>query len=96
MKHLLQIAATIDKPEQLKALVEKLALKRFNVGYSRRSVPQNWEALETSSTEAYVSGIVSFENEKDPLAITFTTSFLFTCVKAKDESYKMTWCASLS
>lgn len=96
MKHLVHIAATIDKPEQLKAMVEKLALRRFEDGYSRQPVPRNWKALETSSTEAYVSGVISFENEKDPLAMTYTTSFLFTCVRAKDENYRMTWCASLS
>jgi hypothetical protein len=96
MKHSLQISAIVDKPEQLEDMVEKLALKRFDSGYSQQIVPQNLKALETSSTKAFISGVVSFDDEKDHVSIPFITSFLFTCVKVKDEKYKMTWCASLS
>jgi len=96
MKRLLHIAAIIDKPELLKDKVEKLALRRFDKGYREQMVLQNWKALETSSTEAYLSGIVRFDGEKDHTGIPFITSFLFTCLRIKAENYKMTWSVSLS
>jgi hypothetical protein len=60
-------------------------------------MPVNWQALETSSTQAYVSGTLSFSDGNENMNMPFITEFLFTCIKtAKDESYKLTWASSLS
>ena len=96
MKRLSRIAAIIDRPELLEDKVERLALRPFDKAYREQMVLQNWKALETSSTEAYLSGIIRFDGEKDHAGIPFITSFLFTCVRIKDKNYKMTWSVSLS
>jgi len=56
--------------------------------------------LETSSTEAYVSGTLSFSgiknNDDAPFNMPFITSMLFTCVKSKEDGYHLLWSSSLS
>jgi hypothetical protein len=96
MKNTLQITAVLDKPEQLASLVEKLAYRRNDNGYSEQIVPANLKAFDTSSTEAFISGVVTFDGEEDIINMPFTTPFLFTCVKGKDEEYKLEWGISLS
>jgi hypothetical protein len=96
----LHITAILDQPELLESLVEKLASRRYDIGYSKQVVPGNWQPVETSSTETYVSGTLSLSgmtnNEKDTINIPFITSMLFTCIKDKNEDYKLAWSSSLS
>ena len=100
MKHVLHITATLDQPELLENLVEKLASRRYDIGYSRETVPQDWQAVETSSTETYVSGTLSFSgltnNDDTAVNIPFITSMLFTCIKGKEDDYRLLWSSSLS
>ena len=100
MKHVLHITATLDQPELLENLVEKLASRRYDIGYSRETVPQDWQAVETSSTETYVSGTLSFSgltnNDDTSVNIPFITSMLFTCIKGKEDDYRLLWSSSLS
>ncbi len=96
MKQSIQIAAILDKPRQLKDLVEDLAYKRLDNGFGHQLVPSHLKALETSSLEAYISGVVKLDEGHDHVSMLFTSSFLFTCIKEKDKRYKMTWCCSLS
>ena len=100
MNKSLHITAILDQPDLLENMVEKLASRRYDIGYSSQPVPQDWEALETSSTETYVSGTLSFSgsSNKDEAAssIPFITSMLFTCIKGKEESYRLLWSSSLS
>lgn len=96
MKQSIQIAAILDKPRQLEDLVEKLAYKRLDNGFGHQLVPPHLKALETSSPEAYISGVVKLDEGHDHINMLFTSSFLFTCIKEKDKRYKMTWCCSLS
>jgi hypothetical protein len=100
MKHALHITATLDQPELLENLVEKLASRRYDIGYSRETVPQDWQAVETSSTETYVSGTLSFSgltnNDDTSVNIPFITSMLFTCIKGKEDDYRLLWSSSLS
>jgi len=65
MNNFTNITATLDQPDLLENLVEKLATRRYDIGYSNETVPQNWEAVETSSTETYVSGTLSFSGSDD-------------------------------
>ena len=100
MNHVLHITATLDQPELLENLVEKLASRRYDIGYSRETVPQDWQAVETSSTETYVSGTLSFSgltnNDGASVNMPFITSMLFTCIKGKEDDYRLLWSSSLS
>ena len=100
MNQVLQITAILDQPELLESLVEKLASRRYDIGYSREAVPQDWQAVETSSTETYVSGTLSLSgsmnNDDASINMPFITSMLFTCIKGKENDYRLLWSSSLS
>ena len=102
MDNTLLISATLDQPGFLEDLVEKLAYRHYDIGYSKAAVPKNWKAIETSSTETYVSGTLAMDlsvNEKtreDHIDLPFITSFLFTCIKGEKEPYQLIWSSSLS
>ena|SRR5689334_10904212 len=100
MNNSLQITATLDQPELLENLVEKLASRRYDIGFSRELVPQDRQAIETSSTETYVSGTLSFSglinNDDAIINMPFITSMIFTCIKGKEDDYRLLWSSSLS
>ena len=88
MKQTLQIRVDFDKPALLQDVVEKLVSKP-NTAFS---LP----ALETASTEAYVFGTISMEEEGETLNIPFDGSFLFTCIRITESDFELTWSCSLS
>lgn len=96
MKKALHITAVLDQPGLLEDLVEKLAHRRYDLGYSKAIVPPLFQAIETSSTETYVSGTVSLAINDELINMPFITSFVFTCTKSKNEAYKLGWGTSLS
>jgi hypothetical protein len=101
MKQSLHITAVFDQPEFLQNLIEQLAYRRYDLGYGKEKLPAGWTALETSSTETYVSGtlgmdITNQEEKEEEMHIPFITSFLFTCIKGEKEPYQLIWSSSLS
>ena len=96
MKKSLHITATIDQPGFLEDMVEKLAYRHSDLGYSKQRMPDSREALETSSTETYVSGTLAIDDSGEQINVPFITSFLFTCTKGRDKEYKLEWGASMS
>jgi hypothetical protein len=96
MKNSLHIIAIFDQPGFLETLVEKLADRRYDIGYSKTTVPEDSEAIETSSTETYTSGTVAIDDTDELINMPFITRFLFTCTKKEDEHYKLAWSSSLS
>ena len=98
MNKSLHITAVFDEPESLQNLVEQLAYRRYDTGYDKEKMPIGWKALETSSTETYVSGtmVLNFNNNEERINMPFTTCFLFTCIKEEKEPYQMNWSTSLS
>ena len=96
MNNTLLISATLDQPGFLEDLVEKLAYRHYDIGYSKAEVPKNWKAIETSSTETFVSGTVAIAEQDVIINMPFITRLLFTCVKEKNGSYKLEWSSSLS
>ena len=96
MKKSLNISTTFDQPDLLEDLVEKLAGRRYDIGFGKEKMPLNFKALETSSTQTYVSGIISFNDKDEMINMPFITSFLFTCIKGKNDEYKLTWASSMS
>ncbi len=97
MKKDLHLTASVDKPELLENIIEKLAMRRYDMGYGKANVPKTWQALETSSVETYLSGRVEFDyNETQRIRIPYITCFLFSCTKAKNDPYELSWAISLS
>ena len=97
MKHSLQIAASVDQPALLENMIEQLASRRYEIGYSYEQMPEGWQAIETSSAEIYVNGTVELLfSGKENIRMPFITCFLFTCAHSKDHTYKLNWSLSLS
>ena len=98
MKKTLHISAAFDQPEFVQNLVEQLAYRRYELGYENEKMPPGLKALETSSTETYVSGTmgIDFDNNEEHINMPFTTCFLFTCIKGKTDPYQLIWSSSLN
>jgi hypothetical protein len=96
MQNAIAITATLIQPRLLKNLVEKLADRRYDLGYSYEKVQLGWQADETSSIEAHVSGDINFSGSNEEINMPFVTSFLFTCTKGKGQDYRLAWISSLS
>ena len=92
----IDIIATLEEPDLLQILVEKLAECNVDMGYSLRQVQQGWKAIETSSIEVLASGGIDFSDKNDSTRTPFVTSFLFTCIKPTKGKYNLTWSHSLS
>jgi len=90
------ISTSLDEPRLLRSLVEKLADRRYDIGYSLEKVQTGWQAIETSSIEAHASGEITLSTETDLFNIPFVACFLFTCTKGKWLNYNFTWVHSLS
>ena len=95
MNNSLLINATLDQPALLENLVEKLAQRHCDTGYGKAVVPKNWKAVETSSTDTFVSGTIAMAGEDGVINMPFITRFLFTCIKEKKDTYKLEWSFSL-
>ena len=96
MNKSLHISAIFDQPGFLESFVEKLADRRYDIGYSKAIVPKDSEAMETSSAETYTSGTVAIDENNELINMPFITRFLFTCTKENNGPYKLAWSASLS
>jgi hypothetical protein len=98
MKQNLHISASFDEPELVQNLVERLAYRRYELGFSKQIMPRGLKAIETSSTETYVSGTMAIDadNSVEHFNMPFITCFLFTCIKGPSEPYQMIWSCSLS
>lgn len=90
------INATVDQPDLLENLVEKLAYRRNSPGSGREKMPHNRRALDTSSTELYMSGTLNIDDNGDQIHMPFITCFVFTCVKDSAGGCKVEWSNSLS
>ena len=64
MKQNLHISATFDQPEFLQNLIERLAYRRYEIGFGNQQMPPGFKALETSSTETYVSGTMAIDSQR--------------------------------
>ena len=97
MKKDLRLTASVDKPDALENIIEQLATRRYDVGYAKAVVPDSWQAIDTSSVEAYLSGTIEFDyNETQRIRIPYITGFLFSCTKEKSNPYDLRWSISLS
>ena len=97
MKKDLHLTASVDKPEVLENIIEQLATRRYDIGYGNATVPNDWQAIDTSSIETYISGRVEFDyNETQRIRVPYITCFLFSCMKKKNNPYDLKWSFSLT
>ncbi|MBK9463994.1 MAG: hypothetical protein IPP02_15500 [Chitinophagaceae bacterium] len=98
MKQTLHISAAFDQPEFVQNLVERLAYRRYEQGFGKQQMPLGLKAIETSSTETYVSGTmaIDFNDGQEPINMPFITCFNFTCIKGDSEPYQLIWSSSLN
>jgi hypothetical protein len=97
MKKDLHLIASVDKPKALENIIEQLATRRYDVGYGNATVPAAWQAVDTSSVEAYLSGRIEFDyNETQRIKVPYITCFIFSCIKEKNNPYNLIWSFSLS
>ena len=102
MKQTLHISASFDQPEFVQNLVERLAYRRYELGFDKQRMPPGLKALETSSTETYVTGTLALDfpsntgSGEERINMPFITAFLFTCIKGKSDPYQLIWSSSLS
>lgn len=95
MKNTLQINASFDRPDLLEKMVEQLA-HTYNDAFMTKAVGE-WQPVETSSTETFVSGTVRFaDDQNDPINFPFITRFLFTCLHEQNVPNKLHWGASFN
>lgn len=90
------ILTTLEEPDLLQILVEKLAECSVDIGYSLQQVQPGWKAIDSSSIEVFASGAISFSDNDEITRTSFVTSFLFTCIKTVKGKYDLTWSHSLS
>jgi hypothetical protein len=90
------VSVTLDEAPLLKNLVEKLAHRRYDIGYIDQLMPSGWQAIETSTIEAYVSGCMDIQEKEEYIALAYTTCFSFTCTKAFGGENSLSWVNSLS
>ena len=97
MKKDLHLTAKLDQPELLENMVEKLAIRPNEKSATKTRVPKTWQALDTSSIEAYVSGVVEFDyNEDQRIRVPFITCLVFSCTRGGNEPYDLCWTASFN
>ena len=102
MKKNLHISAAFDQPEFVQNLVERLAYRRYELGFNKEKMPKGLKALETSSTETYVTGTMAIDFPADNaegeerINMPFITCFTFTCIKGKTDPYQLIWSSSLN
>jgi hypothetical protein len=90
------IIASMHKPDLLKNMVEEIASSKTDFDFSQEKIQTGWIAVETSSTEIFVSGDINISTAIERIYISFIANFYFTCTKDKGEPFKLLWDSSLS
>jgi hypothetical protein len=100
MKHAMSITANLNEPILLRTVVETLASRHVDMGYSKTVIPHQWKAIETSCIQAYVLGTFDVQANgntiEEQMNIPFASCFLFTCIKGKYGLFNLEWSSSLS
>ena len=100
MNQVMSITANLDEPVMLKTVVENLASRHVDKGYSKVMIPQQWNAIDSSCIQADVSGTFDLQiktiEANEQVNIPFTGCFLFTCIKEQNGLFNLEWSSSLS
>ena len=97
MKKNLHLTATLDQPELLEDMVERLATLRNENSHELVQVPGEWQVMETSSIEVYASGSVEFDyNDEQRIRVPFVTCLIFSCTRENNNCCDVCWAASFN
>lgn len=97
MKKDLHLTASIDHPEMMESIIEKLATHHHDTHPIGQMATPFLESINTSSVESYISGRIEFDyNETQRIRIPYITSFLFSCTTQRKNEYELSWSVSLS
>lgn len=94
MKPLIQIEARLDHPDLVLNIVEDLVCRQ-----AQMNLPtiHGWQVIDTSSIEAYAGGsLVQTEGKQQSTVSSFTTMFLFTCLRDTSGQFSLRWCIGLN
>ena len=92
----LTISVSLYQAPLLKSMVEKLAHRRYDHGFSKEIMPLGLKPVDTATIEAYVSGCMAIEENDECLSIAYTTCFAFTCTRVLGSGNVLSWVNSLS
>src|SRR5689334_14758946 len=92
----LAISARFFERSSLIKLVERLACRNYNCEKQFENMPAGTASIETSSVEVLGNGDVQLSSSLQEIHQPFITCFLFTCIRPKNDLYRVTWAASLS
>ena len=88
--------ATIDAIPFLEGLVKYLAERRSRTGHVIELTHPDWQRIDTSTVETFVSGNISLVHKNSILKTPFTGCFIFTCTRGEKGVYDLMWSNSLS
>lgn len=92
----LTVSASFDNFALLESIIEKLSYRKIESSLPSFPEATGMEAIDTSCIEAYVSGgFLLSENDKCACS-SFSSCFLFTCVRDKEGGDHLVWSSSLS
>ncbi|MGZ8551231.1 MAG: hypothetical protein ACXWV2_11240 [Chitinophagaceae bacterium] len=83
MNKSLHISAIFDQPGFLESFVEKLADRRYDIGYSKAIVPKDLQAMETSSAETFTSGTIAIDENSELINMPLSPAFYLLVPKRR-------------
>jgi hypothetical protein len=92
----LAISTRFFERESLTKLVERLACRNYNCEQQFENMAAGSTTIETSSVEVLGNGDVQLSSLSEEVHKPFITCFLFTCIRPKNDRYRLTWASSLS
>lgn len=92
----LAISTRFFKGASLIKLVERLACRNYNCDKQFENMPAGSASIETSSVEVLGNGDVQLSSLSEEVSKPFVTCFLFTCIRPKNDCYRLAWVSSLS
>lgn len=92
----LRVSASFDNFQLLESIIEKLSYRKPDSNMPAFPVTSGIEAIDTSCVEAYVSGSFLLSENEIYECSSFTSCFLFTCVRGTNGVDNLSWSSSLS
>lgn len=96
-RHLpLTVSASFDNFPLLESIIEKLSYRKTESHLPCFPAATGMEAIDTSCIEAYVSGSFLLSENEMFACSSFTSCFLFTCIRGEGGGDSLVWSSSLS
>jgi hypothetical protein len=92
----LTVSASFDNFELLETIIEKLSYRKVETRLPDFPVATGMEAIDTSCIEAYVSGGFLLSENDQYACSSFSSCFLFTCIRDKEGGDRLAWSSSFS